>query len=113
MPRAGIYRDRIDIQRFTASTDAMGAAVRTWSTIASVNCQIMEMAGGSELFGAGTEVAQGTVRVRLREIPNFELDPADRFVDVDRGTTLEITQILPTRLREELTVLCRHGGIAR
>lgn len=113
MVNSGIYRDRIRIEQFTVAEDEAGGAARSWRQIAEVNCQLMEMAPGMELFGAGTEVAEGTVRVRMRETPDFNLDPAMRFVDVDRGTIYEITQILPTRLREELTVLVRHGGVKR
>lgn len=111
--KSGTYRDRIEIQAFVVSEDDAGAAARTWRALGQVNCQIMEMAPGMELFGAGTEVAEGTIRVRMRETPSITLDPAMRFRDVDRGTILEITQILPTRLRDELTVLCRHGGTKR
>lgn len=113
MVRSGTYRDRIAIQEFTVTEDEAGAAARTWHTIGEVNCQIMEMQPGMELFGAGTEVAEGTIRVRMRETPDINLDPAMRFKDVDRGTILEIYQILPTRLREEITVLTRHGGTKR
>ena len=111
--KAGTYRDRIAIQEFTVSEDAAGAAARTWRTLREVSCQIMEMMPGMELFGAGTEVAEGTIRVRMREVPDINLDPSMRFVDVDRGTILEITQVLPTRLRDEITVLTRHGGLKR
>ena len=113
MVRAGSYRDRVRIEEFIATKDNVGAAARTWESRGEVQAQIMEMAPGSELFNLGTEVAEGTTRVRIREVPGLAIDPAWRLVDVDKGTILEIVQILPTRLREELTLLCKHGGSTR
>jgi SPP1 family predicted phage head-tail adaptor len=113
MVQAGTYRDRIRVESFSVTTDAGGGAARVWTAIAEVQAQVMELAPGREFFGAGTEVAEGTVRIKIREIPDINLDPAMRLVDVDRGTIYEIRQIVPTRLREELVVLCKHGGLAR
>jgi head-tail adaptor len=113
MVQAGSYRDRVRVEAFDVSTDAGGGAARVWKKVAEVQAQIMELAPGREFFGAGTAVAEGTVRIRIREIPDLNLDPAMRLVDVDRGTIFEIKQIVPTRLREELVVLCKHGGTTR
>lgn len=113
MVRAGTYRDRVRIERFTTVIDGSGAAQRNWSNVGEVQAQIMEVAPGSELFQAGTEVAEGTTRIKVRELPGLHIDPKDRLVDVDRLTIYEIVQILPTRLREELTITCKHGGVTR
>lgn len=113
MPRAGIYRDRVRIEQFTKAVDAAGGAARTWATVREVSCQIMEVLPGREIFGAGTEVSEGSIRVRMRETPGLDLDPAMRLIDADRNTVYEIVQILPTRLREELTIIAKHGGTKR
>jgi head-tail adaptor len=113
MVKSGFYRDRVDIQEFVVSEDAMGAADRKWMSVGEVNCQILEVPPGAEMFGMQTEVAQGTVKISLRETPNIHLDPAMRFVDVDRGTIYEIVQVIPTRRHEEFVTLCKHGGMKR
>lgn len=111
--RAGILRDRVKVQKFGAVKDAMGAPERTWEDVAEVSAQIMEMAKSTEFMGTGTEVAEGTVRIRMREMPGQQFDPAWRLVDVDRGDIYEITSIVPSRVRNDLTVMARHGGVKR
>lgn len=113
MVRAGLYRDRIRIEDFTVTEDATGAADRTWATVGEVQAQILEVPPGAEMFGMQTEVAQGTVKISLRETPGIHLDPKMRFIDVDRGTIYEIVQIIPTRRHEEYVTLCKHGGMRR
>ena len=116
--RAGTYRDRVRIEQFVVATDALGGPARTWQPITAikggeVQCQIVEIGPGQEFNGAGTEVAQGATRIRIREVPGLNVDPAMRLVDVDRGTIFEIEQIIPTRLREELVIRAKHGGTER
>lgn len=113
MVRAGLYRDRIRIEQFAVTEDEVGAAGRDWTKVGEVNAQILEVPPGVEIFGMQTEVAQGTVKISLRETPDIELDPAMRFVDVDNGTIYEIVQIIPTRRHEEFVTLCKHGGMKR
>jgi head-tail adaptor len=114
MVRPGMYRDRIRIEDFTVVKDDMGGADRTeWKSLGEVNAQILEVPPGAEIFGMQTEVAQGTVKISLRETPGIDLDPKMRFVDVDRDTIYEIVQIIPTRRHEEFVTLCKHGGMKR
>ena len=119
MVRAGTYRDRVRIEQFVTATDASGGPARTWSPVleagegGEVAAQIMDIGIGQEFFGVGTEVAEMTTRIRIRETPGFNLDPKMRFVDVDRGTIYEMVGIAPTRLREELVIRCKHGGTDR
>ena len=111
--RAGILRDRIRLEKFTATEDAVGGPVRTWASVGEVNCQIMEQSAAKEFYGSGTEVAEGTVRIRMREFPADKLDAAWRAVDVDRGDIYEIVAISPSRTRNDITIVARHGGIKR
>ena len=118
MVRAGTYRDRVRIERFVEGTDASGGPARIWEPITEVpdgevNCQIMEVGPGQEFHGAGTEVAENRTRIRIREVPGLNVDPAMRLVDVDRETIYEIESILPSRLRDELILRCQHGGTVR
>lgn len=111
--RAGILRDRVKVQKFTDQPDALGAPERQWQDVAEAQAQIMEQGKSSEFFAAGTEVAEGTVRIRMRELPGLAFDPAWRLVDIDRGDIYEITSIVPSRVRNDLTVMARHGGVKR
>jgi len=111
--RAGILRDRIRLERFNIATDAVGAPDRQWQTVAEVPCQIMEQSAAREFYGTGTETAEGTVRIRMREFPAEKIDPAWRAVDVDRGDIYEIVAISPSRTRNDITIVARHGGIKR
>ena len=119
MVRAGTYRDRVRIERFVVATDASGGPARTWQPVTEagangeVAAQIMDIGVGQEFYGAGTEVAEIATRIRIRETPGLNLDPAMRLVDVDRGTIYEMVGIAPTRLREELVIRCKHGGTDR
>ena len=111
--RAGILRDRVKVQRFDITQDALGGPDRAWTDIAEVQAQISEQGKSSEFFATGTEVAEGTTRIRLRELPGLAFDPAWRLIDVDRGDIYEIVSIIPSRVRNDLTVMARHGGVKR
>lgn len=111
--RAGILRDRVKVQRFVAAADAMGAPDRQWQDVTEVSAQIVEQMRGNEFNAVGTDVAEGTVRIRMRELPGMAFDPAWRLVDVDRGDVYEVVDIVPSRLRNDLTVIARHGGARR
>ena len=112
--RAGILRDRIRLERFVVTADAVGAPERQWEVVGEVQCQIMEQSARTyEYMGAGTEVAEGTTRIRMREFPAATLDAAWRAIDVDRGDIYEIVAISPSRTRNDVTILARHGGTKR
>jgi head-tail adaptor len=111
--KAGILRDRVRVERFTVSDDAMGAAKKEWQMVAEVNCQILEAGSGREFFASATELAEGTTRIRLRKIPGERIDPAWRLVDVDRGDIYEIVGVQPTAQHNDCLLICKHGGATR
>lgn len=111
--KAGILRDRVRVERFTVSDDAMGAAKKAWQTVAEVNCQILESGSGREFFATATELAEGTTRIRLRELPGENIDPAWRLVDVDRGHIYDIVGVQPSAQRNDYVLICKHGGARR
>jgi hypothetical protein len=96
--RSGILRDRVRIEQFITAEDALGAAAKSWVSLGEFQAQIMDTGPG---------------RVRLRETPGITLDPAMRFVDVDRGDIYEIVSIQPSRVRNDITVTVKHGGAKR
>lgn len=112
--RAGILRDRLRLERFIAVADAVGAPDRQWQTVGEVQCQILEQsARNSEFFGTGTEVAEGAVRIKMREFPDGKLDPAWRGVDVDTGDVYEFIAVSPSRTRNDITIIAKRGGTKR
>lgn len=111
--RAGILRDRVRIEHFTTAEDALGAAAKTWVSLGEFQAQIMDTGPGREFSANVADVAEGTSRVRLRETPGITLDPAMRFVDVDRGDIYDIVSIQPSRVRNDITVVVKHGGAKR
>ncbi|WP_042778896.1 head-tail adaptor protein [Sinorhizobium fredii] len=115
--KAGLLRDRVRIERFLIADDAMGAAAKTWQLVAEVNCQILEAGTGRdygrEYFAMNTELAEGSARIRVRELPGETIDPAWRVVDVDRGDIYEIIGVQPTAQRNDYLLICKHGGTRR
>ncbi|MDX0514886.1 head-tail adaptor protein [Sinorhizobium medicae] len=111
--KAGVMRHRVRVERFTTADDAMGAAKKTWALVAEVNCQILEAGAGREYFATATELAEGTTRIRLREIPGQRIDPAWRLVDVDTSDVYEIVGVQPTASRNDYLLICKYGGAKR
>jgi head-tail adaptor len=110
--RAGFLRDRVIIEQPVRATDATGASSTTWEFVAEVAAQIL--AGrGVEGMRSGTEIAEGLVSIRMRELPGLAFDPAWRLTDKDSGTLYDVIAIQPSRKRNDLTVTCRYGGSKR
>lgn len=114
MSRAGLYRDLIDIQAFEATKDHAGGAAKAWKTVATVNASIVEISSRVyERTGAGHETGEGTTQIKLREVPDIRIDPNMRIIDVDRGNEYDIVSVSPSRVRNDYTLLCKHGGPRR
>lgn len=110
--RAGTLRDRVIIEKPVRAVDASGAAATEWSTVTEVAAQIFSNRG-AEFFRSDSEAAEAVVTIRIRELPGIPFDPAWRLVDKDQGTIFDVVSIQPSRKRNDLSVICRHGGTKR
>jgi SPP1 family predicted phage head-tail adaptor len=111
--RAGVLRDYVKLQRPVEAVDATGAIARTWADVASVHASISQTTG-REYFASGGEVSEGNIRIRVRELPEHpDFDPSWRIVNVDTNEQYDIINIVPNRLRNDLMVACRLGGVKR
>jgi head-tail adaptor len=108
--KAGILRDRVRIEQALETLDANGGVVKTWTALRETPAQIMTLSG-REFFMAATDAAGADCRIRMREQPGIvAMDPRLRLVDVDRGDVFDIVAVLPSRLRNDLTLAVKRGG---
>lgn len=63
--RAGKLRERIAIQQFTETQNAIGEPVKTWGTFASVWAAIIPLSG-DEFFQSGQRNANVSHRIEIR-----------------------------------------------
>lgn len=107
--KAGRLRDRIRIEEFTTVVDQTGAPTKTWTPVVERQAAIT-FVSGREYFDAGQDVSENVVRIFIREVPELRLDAMLRAIDVDRGDTFDVTAILPTGFRNDVTLVCKTGG---
>lgn len=71
--RAGMLRTSVDIRARTATVDAIGQPLETWTSIAVVHADV-RMQSGMEAIKAGAETSMAKANIRIR-----------RRTDVDAG----------------------------
>ena len=76
---SGRLRHRITLQRPTVTPDSHGDQTKTWTTLATVWAQVLEMTMRERQAAAQT-LADVDVRVRMRGRSDFRLTPKDRVV---------------------------------
>jgi len=102
--RAGRLRHRLTIQQQTETRDSYGAAIITWSDVATVWGAI-EPLSGQELFAQQQVQPETKVRIVLRY---RAIDPSYRIVH--DGKYYNITEVIDHGLRGQmLTLMCREG----
>ena len=102
--RAGELRHRVTIQQKSISQDTYGAALETWSTLATVWANV-EALSGREFFDSQQTVAQADHRITIRY--RADIKPAMRVVEGTR--TFEIQAVLDREGRKRtLELLCRE-----
>lgn len=74
---AGRLRHRIDLQRVSVTADSHGDQVKTWTTLATVWAEKIEMTGRERNVGA-VVLADVTHEFRIRARPDLALTPKDR-----------------------------------
>jgi len=104
MTHPGGYLHSITIQQKTASVDAYGGQVFTWSTFASPRCKIAPISG-RELVTAKAEQSELSTRFYMRFLSG--ITPAMRIVDAS-GQKYEIVSVVNVRgLSRETEILAK------
>jgi head-tail adaptor len=107
--KAGRLRHRLRLEAVTNGVDALGAPLKTWSTIAEVQADIASISG-REYLAAGRDLGEETWKIIMREVPGIHVDGTFRAVDVDTGAVFDITAVLDSHAREMLTLMARSGS---
>lgn len=101
---AGALRHRVNIEQRTASMDALGQPLESWSLVAAVWADIRYPSGLSAIkAGADTSKVSASVRIRHRA----GIDAGMRVVGSD-GVTMDIRAVLPDGKREFIDMICQR-----
>lgn len=95
--RAGALDRRITLQRRTVTQDIYGAEIETWTDIATVWAQRMELRG-DERWQAMQSVAKTDIKYKIRY--RADVGPLDRLTD--GGRVFNIRAVLEIGRREGL-----------
>ena len=110
MARAGLFRDRVTVQRMASTTDDYGNTTGTWSDHANRYAHLIERLGQEDIEqGALQDVAVATMRVRSDTLTNA-ITTADRVLA--RGIYWAITSIMQVSAKGDLLEMRLEKGIA-
>lgn len=102
--RAGRLRVRITIESRALVQDALGQAVESWSTVATVPADV-RMAGGGERFVRGADQEQAAVDYVVRMRYRSDVTPLTRLVWGSRVLDIE-SAVDPDGHGRELVCRC-------
>jgi len=97
----GKMRERVTIERATATRNSIGESVQTWSTFAERWASV-EGLSSREVLQSGQQQTEVSHRVRMRYLPGLAQTMRLKW----RGRTLEITSLLEHGNRTEHELLC-------
>lgn len=103
-------RARVTIQSRTIAQDALGQAIESWSTVATVPADVRMASGGERVVsGADQELATIThvVRMRYRD----DVTPLARFLHGERTLDIE-SAVDPDGRGRELVCMCVERLVA-
>jgi SPP1 family predicted phage head-tail adaptor len=111
--RAGRLRHKLNLQQQTETQDALGGAIITWTTTATVWGGV-EALSGSEAFVADQVNYSLQVRIVIRHGSKWSsISPTWRVVDVNTGRKYDIKSVvLPehrSRPNTVIELLCVEG----
>jgi SPP1 family predicted phage head-tail adaptor len=104
--QAGRLRERVQVQRATATRDAYNAEVLTWATVATVWAQVLER-GGREPVLADRPVMLISYEVTVRD--GLEITHADRLLW--RSKTLSIETVTPVQADGVIILRCLEATV--
>jgi SPP1 family predicted phage head-tail adaptor len=102
--RAGLLRQRIQLQSRTLSANSLGDPIETWATYATVSARIAPLSG-RERWAAMQYAAETTHRIEIRARDGIKAE--DRILFDDR--VFRIDAILDKEERSiEMQLLCKE-----
>jgi SPP1 family predicted phage head-tail adaptor len=107
--KAGLLRRSLILERPVVTADEWGAPLKAWQFVAQVAAAIDSLTG-REYFAADRELAEGTWRLTIRELPGQAIEPDWRATDVDSGQVFDIRAVLPSHDRAVLTLAASSGS---
>ena len=100
--QAGLLRERVQIQAFTAESDSYGQPIETWAELATVWGDVKPLASREGFTpGAGQIVATATHRVRIR----YRADVDEKMRVIWRQRILQVEAVQDPNQRMAETVL--------
>lgn len=103
-PTIGSLRERVTVQRKSATRDAIGGIIETWATLATLWAKVEPKSAGEQYRRQQIQAAADwTVTIRYRT----DVAPADRLRW--RGHEFEIVGLINTDMRRQfLELSCRE-----
>lgn len=101
--RAGHLRERIAIQQFTETQNAIGEPVKTWGTVASVWARIVALSG-DEFFASGQRNAKVDHRIEIRTRAGVNA----KMRVSHRNRIFRIEAVIPDERKRELHLMCEE-----
>ena len=102
------HRLRFDKPADNAVDGFVGVVKTPWVAMLEVDASIDPMSG-RDGFGADRELAGLNFRITLRETGDVQIEPNWRAVDVDRGWTYDVQEVLPSHDRAVLVLRASSG----
>lgn len=100
--RAGAFRDIVTVETFTTARNEYGELVKTWTTFATLRCEVSPSIGG-EAQASGITLSSNAVRVRSRYLAG--VSPEMRVVH--GGRTMTVRSVIDHRSQHRtMDLLC-------
>ncbi len=104
--RAGNLRQRVAIQNYTETRDAMGHPIQSYSTVATVYAAV-EPIKGREFFAAEQVQSDTDVRIRMRYRDDITIDTRSRVTHETH--TYDVMNVIHVSERHrELHLMCKE-----
>lgn len=102
--RAGRLRTPVTIQNRTIAQDALGQAIESWSTVATVRAEVRPTGGQERMIGGG-DVPLATVTHRITMRYRSDVTPLSRLIV--EGRIFDVEQADPLNVGKKDMLICR------